>query len=82
MSHGWEPLLSFDRQDADEAPFVHGIECGCVWERAKHIEEEFSQMVHAENAEMMLRIGEALGRQVRCVVVDDVWIDVTVEATP
>ena len=70
-------LLAFDREGEADEPFAMGFECGRMWEIAKANEDEFSEMVHAENAEMMLRIGEALNRPVRSEDLNDEWIEVT-----
>lgn len=72
-------ILAFDREGDDDMPFTLGFECGLLWEMAKSNDDEFSQTVHAENAEMVLRIGEALGRAVRSEELGDDWIDVTLE---
>ncbi len=77
MSDGYGLLLAFDREGDADQPFAFGFECGRVWEMAKANEDEFSQSVNAENAEMMLRIGEALGRSVSSVELGDDWIEVT-----
>jgi hypothetical protein len=73
-------LLAFDREGEADEPFAMGFECGRLWEMAKANEDEFSQTVHAENAEMVLRIGEALGREVRSEDLNDEWIEVTFDA--
>jgi hypothetical protein len=70
-------LLAFDREGDDDKPFTLGFECGRVWEMAKVNEDEFTQTVHAENAEMMLRIGEALVRPVSSEEISYGYLDVT-----
>jgi hypothetical protein len=72
-------LLPFDREGPEDAPFCMGFECGRIWQRAKNTGERFSELVHVENAEMMLRIGEALGRVVRSDDLNEWWIEVTFE---
>ncbi len=69
-------ILAFDREGETDEPFAHGFECGRLWEIAKSTDEEFSQTVHAENAEMVLRMGEALGRSVVSEELGDDWIEV------
>jgi len=46
--------------DSDEPEFTRGFEVGQIWERLKH-EPIFEGPVHAENAEMVMRIAEASG---------------------
>lgn len=77
---GYNMLLAFDREGDDDAPFAMGFECGRLWEMAKTDDDEFSQTVHAENIEMVLRIGEALHRGVRSEELNDEWIEVTFAA--
>jgi hypothetical protein len=71
-------LLPFD---TDEPEFVRGFEAGHVWTKLRGSDErQFS--VHADNAEMMLRIAEALDL---CVSSEDLdgsdgtWLEVTFE---
>lgn len=79
----FELVLAYDRHGAELAPFAFGFECGTLWEHAKHEPGEFSQTVHVENTEMVLRISEALGRPVSSVPAHgDGFVRVTVGATP
>lgn len=55
---GYGLALSLDGQTAD---FVHGVECGRLWEQVKD-PEAFDQTIHACNAEIVMRIMEAAGR--------------------
>jgi hypothetical protein len=73
-------ILAFDREGPDDEPFAFGFECGRLWEMAKANGNAFSQTVNAENAEMVLRMGEALGRKVRSEEIGDDWLYVTFEA--
>ena len=73
-------ILAFDREGDQDVPFALGFECGRLWEIAKATDEEFSQTVHAENAEMVLRMAEALGRGVRSEDLNDEWIEVFFDA--
>lgn len=73
-------ILPFDREGEQDEPFAMGFECGRLWEIAKATPDEFSQSVHAENAEMVLRMAEALGRGVRSEELGDEWIEVTFDA--
>lgn len=77
MSANYDLILAFDREGDEDAPFAFGFECGRLWEMAKANEEEFSETVHAENAEMVLRMGEALGRAVRSEEIGNDWLEVT-----
>lgn len=65
-------LLPFDTDDPE---FVRGMEVGTVWGalRADDGEQEFT--VHTANAEMMLRIAEATGRQMVWIERDARWAD-------
>lgn len=76
-SDNWGLLLAFDREGEQDEPFALGFECGRLWEMAKATPDEFSQTVHAENVEMVMRIGEALHRDVRSEDLNDEWIEVT-----
>jgi hypothetical protein len=53
-------LLPFD---TDDKQFARGFECGHVWTKLQETDvREFT--VHWANAEMMIRVGEALGLEV------------------
>ena len=67
-------LLPFD---ADEPQFARGFEAGRLWALLRERPEEpVEELVHASNAEMILRMGEALAREVRSEDVDEAWIEV------
>jgi hypothetical protein len=51
-------LLPFD---TDDPLFTRGVEVGRLWELLK-TGEEVRETVHATNAEMVIRLGEATGR--------------------
>ncbi|MFL5962924.1 MAG: hypothetical protein ACJ757_08555 [Gaiellaceae bacterium] len=54
-------LLPFDTDSAD---FVRGFEIGALWTLlAERPEKEVEEYVHTENTEMVMRLGEATGRQ-------------------
>lgn len=61
-------ILAFDTNDPE---FIRGFEAGRLWQilKAGAIDEEFT--VHHENAEMVLRMAEALGLSVRSAPLDD-----------
>jgi hypothetical protein len=69
---GHRPLLPFD---TDEPAFARGFEAGRLWALLRERPcEEFEEYARADNAEMMLRIGEATGRHVRSEELDDGWL--------
>lgn len=68
-------VLAFDTDDAE---FVRGFEAGRLWERVKEDRSTWDQMIHATNAEMVMRMCEAEGREFSADLVDDVWVRVTV----
>lgn len=57
---GWAEYGLVLRFDSDEPEFTHGFEVGQIWERLTH-EPGFEGPIHAENAEMVMRIAEARG---------------------
>lgn len=75
---GYGLLLPFDR---DEPEFALGFEMGRLWTLLReNPDEQHAQNVHAENAEMVLRIAEASGRQVRSEELGDGWLSVEFSA--
>lgn len=86
MSAGHGMLLAFDREGTDDEPFALGFECGRIWALCRSDAEEITETVHAENAEMMLRIAEATSRGVRSVELDRCYLEVSfgaaVDVTP
>jgi hypothetical protein len=72
---GAEPLLVFDRNSRD---FAMGFELGRLWEQLK-TGEAFDQTIHAVNVEMVVRMREATGRDMRIVDVDETWCVLFVE---
>jgi hypothetical protein len=71
---GFSLLLEFDN---DEPAFRRGFELGNTWGRLKASDEEYGTTVHADCAEMILRIAESLGREVSSRDLNDDWIEVT-----
>jgi hypothetical protein len=69
-------ILSFD---SDDEEFCRGFEAGRIYEQIKD-GEPFTQMIHASNTEMAMRICETAGRSFRAEQVDDEWTDLTVDA--
>jgi hypothetical protein len=60
--------------DSDEPEFVRGFEAGRLYEQL-HGDEPFSQTIHASNAEMAMRMCEAVGRDFSADQVDHNWIE-------
>lgn len=77
---GYSLILAFpDQSDS----FVHGFEAGRVWDAltdAADGDVVLIESVHQANAELYLRMGEALGRAVRWTEYGDIWADITFEA--
>ena len=71
---GFACALAFDTPGPD---FVRGVEIGRLWELLKGDEALPEQVLHASNAEMILRMAEATGRAVVSEDLDDCWIAVT-----
>jgi hypothetical protein len=79
---GFQPVLSFDRDGADDHPFVMGVEVGRLWEQLKD-PDGFEQTIHTENVEMVMRMQEATGRQMRIEdSADEDWCFLYVEPEP
>jgi len=68
---GFSLALEFDRPDHE---FAMGVEIGRLWELAKG-DDELRETIHAENAEMVVRIAEATGREFSAEIVDE-WAEV------
>lgn len=71
----WGLLLAFD---SDDPEFTRGFEAGRLWEMVKDPDTEWPQLVHAVNAEMVMRMCESEGREFRAGLVDDEWVEVYV----
>lgn len=67
-------LLAFD---SDSPEFVRGFEMGRIWSLCQSDADEINETVHASNAEMLMRIGEATGRDYSAESLDDLFLDVT-----
>jgi len=70
-------LMAFDTNDPE---FARGFELGRLWEQLRAAPEWESlegELVHATNAEMLMRLGEATGRQATAVDLDGHWLEVT-----
>jgi hypothetical protein len=73
QEHGSSLVLEFDTTGSD---FVRGVEIGRLWEALKSDQEVEEQVLHASNAEMILRVAEATGRSVVGEPLDDCWVAV------
>jgi len=72
-------LLPFDTADRE---FARGFECGRLWALLRaDPDTEIAEYVHAANAEMLLRLGEATDRAVRTEDVDESWVLATFDAS-
>jgi len=74
---GYACALEFDTTTTD---FVRGVEIGRLWEILKNSSEAVEEVVHASNAEMVLRVAEATGRLARSEELDDTWLLVSFAA--
>lgn len=71
---GLERLLPFDTYHPQ---FTRGFEAGRIWTLlSERPDDRVDEVVHGVNAEMLLRMGDALGRQVRSRDIDETWIAV------
>jgi hypothetical protein len=78
MATNWMPVLAFDGKNPE---FARGYEAGCVCATLRaRPDEEITEMVHTDNAEMMLRIAARTHRQVCSRDLDDTWMEVTFSA--
>jgi hypothetical protein len=70
-------VLAFDTEGAE---FAWGFEAGGLWADPRSSDEALEAVVHAANSEMVLRMGEALGRAVVGEQLDGTWTRVTFAA--
>ncbi len=75
MTH-YELLLAFD---TDHPEFCRGFEAGRLWERIKNDHTSWDELVHASNAEMLIRMCETERREFSSEDLDDSWIKVFVK---
>jgi hypothetical protein len=61
----------------DDPEFRRGVEIGMLWARLDH-EDRFSATIHADNAEMILRVMEAKGVSFTASPLDENWLAVTI----
>jgi hypothetical protein len=63
------------RFDTDRDAFARGFEAGRLWALLRERpHEEVEELTHGSNAEMVLRMAEALGRAVRSEDLDETWM--------
>lgn len=63
--------------DSDHPEFTRGFECGQLWQRMTAGEDIHDQLAHASNAEMVMRMAEALDYNFRAEAADEEWITLT-----
>lgn len=63
-------LLAFD---TDALEFARGFEAGRLWATIRGEPDEVEAVVHTTNAEMLMRMGEALDRVVVGEEIDGTW---------
>lgn len=77
---GFELALQFD---TDDPAFARGVEVGLLYAGVRSASlggvSRYSRTVHAINAEMVLRIAEALQVPVQSEELGDEWLEVTFE---
>lgn len=71
---GHSCLLAFD---TDEPMFARGFEAGRLWALLRADDGELVECIHANNAEMALRMGEATGRHVAARELGGEWLEAT-----
>jgi len=69
----WGLLLPFDTDDPE---FVRGFEAGRLFERVRNDHSDWSQLIHATNAEMVMRMCATEDRSFQATEVDDTWMEV------
>jgi len=69
---GHSCLLHFDTDDAE---FGRGFEVGRIWALLRATDDAVIETMHIANAEMILRLAEATGREVCATELDDHWIE-------
>lgn len=63
--------------DTDDPEFRRGVEIGMLWARLGY-EDQFSATIHADNAEMVMRVMESKGVSFTATPVGDDWLAVTI----
>lgn len=68
--------------DTDEPEFRRGVEIGMLWEQTGRAVVPVEVTVHADCAEMVIRIAEARGVPFTAEPLGDDWLAVTIGAAP
>ena len=71
---GYSLALPFD---SDEPEFRRGVEAGMLWADLEHL-PGVTVSIHADNAEMVMRIAEARGLPFSAEPVGEDWLRVTI----
>lgn len=73
---GWgDPILQFD---SDDPEFARGFEAGRLWERIKNDAGDWDEIIHASNAEMVMRMCDSQQRAFRAEDLDEAYVQVFV----
>ena len=67
--------------DTDEPEFTRGFEAGQLWERLER-DGLAAQLIHAENAEMVMRMAEAKRLEFSANDAGDGWLAVFIGSRP
>lgn len=68
-------VLAFDTDDPE---FTRGFEAGRLWERIKADQSDFREIIHATNAEMVMRMCEKQERTFRAEDLNEEFVEVFV----
>lgn len=74
MAEGFELVVGFD---TDAPEFTRGVEIGMLYERLRSEDYPVSAVVHASNAEMVLRLAETFAVSAKSQDEGDEWLSVT-----
>lgn len=70
----FECVLPFD---TDEPEFARGFEAGRVWQMLDEYDGPVTAVVvHASNAEMLIRMAESQNRSARSRDLDETWVEI------
>lgn len=73
-SDGFALVLKFDNVEPE---FAYGFECGRVWGLLQmYPASEINEIMHSENAEMILRMAEATKRRVIATSISEIHVEV------
>ncbi len=70
----FELMLEFDR---DDVSFARGVEVGILWHRLETESLPVAGIVHADNAEMAIRLADAMAVSAQADDSDGDWLWVT-----